>query len=239
MELPPLTDAVIIKRYKRFLADVVLADGRDVTAHCPNTGRMTGCWKPGAPVQLSYSDNPSRKLAWTLERVDMGAGWIGVNTHRVNAVVAEALEKGQLSGLDQYDRLRREVQVEQEGHRSRLDLVLDHGKQPDAYIEVKNVTLLEGNKLAFPDAVTARGQKHLHALRQLVTEGNRGIMIYALNRPEGKCFEVAQDIDPDYADALRQAMAEGVEVIPLRLQHTQTGIHVSSEVGLCKDMKAD
>jgi len=233
MELPPLTDAVIVKRYKRFLADVVLADGREVTAHCPNTGRMTGCWEPGAPVQLSYSDNPRRKLAWTLERVDMGAGWIGVNTHRVNAVVAEFLEKGRLPGLDRYARLRREVQVELEDHRSRLDLVLDQGQQPDAYIEVKNVTLLEGDRLAFPDAVTARGQKHLHALRQLVAEGNRGIMIYALNRPEGNCLQVARAIDPAYADALHQAMAGGVEVIPLRLNHTATGIHVSSVVSLC------
>jgi len=234
MELPPLTDAVIAKRYKRFLADVVLADGREVTAHCPNTGRMTGCWKPGAPVQLSYSDNPRRKLAWTLERVDMGAGWIGVNTHRVNAVVAEFLGKGQLPGLDQYARLRREVRVELEDHRSRLDLVLDQAQQPDAYIEVKNVTLLEGDRLAFPDAVTARGQKHLHALRQLVAEGNRGIMIYALNRPEGNCLQVARAIDPGYADALQQAMAGGVEVIPLRLKHTATGIHVSSVVSLCE-----
>ena len=235
MELPPLTDAVIVKRYKRFLVDVVLADGRELTAHCPNTGRMTGCWRPGAPAQLSHSDNPRRKLAWTLERVDMGAGWIGVNTHRVNAVVAESLEKGQLSGLNQYARLRREVQVELEGHRSRLDLVLDQGQRPDAYIEVKNVTLLEDNRLAFPDAVTPRGQKHLHALRQLVTNGNRGIMIYALNRPEGKCFQVAEAIDPEYAAAMEQAMAGGVEVIPLRLKHTATGIHASSAVGLCLD----
>jgi sugar fermentation stimulation protein A len=235
MELPPLTDAVIVKRYKRFLADVVLADGREVTAHCPNTGRMTGCWQPGAPVQLSHSDNPRRKLAWTLERVDMGAGWIGVNTHRVNAVVAEHLEKGQLPGLDQYARLRREVQLDLDHHRSRLDLVLDKGPQPDAYIEVKNVTLLQGGNLAFPDDVTARGQKHLHALRQLVASGNRGIMIYALNRPEGDCFEVARAIDPDYADALHQAMAGGVEVIPLRLKHTPTGMQAASVVRFSND----
>lgn len=235
MELPHLTDAVIVKRYKRFLADVVLADGREVIAHCPNTGRMTGCWEPGAPAQLSYTENPRRKLAWTLERVDMGAGWVGVNTHRVNAVVAEFLEKGQFPGLDQYARLRREVQVELKDHRSRLDLVLDQGPQPDAYIEVKNVTLLEGDSLAFPDAVTARGQKHLYALRQLVAEGNRGIMIYALNRPEGSCLKVARDIDPGYADALHLATAGGVEVIALRLQHTATGIHVSSVVSLCDD----
>jgi len=233
MELPTLTDAVIIKRYKRFLADVVLADGREATVHCPNTGRMTGCWEPGAPVQLSHSDNPRRKLAWTLERVDMGAGWVGVNTHRVNAVVAETLEKGRLPGLDRYGRLRREVQVSLHDHRSRLDLVLDQGEQPDAYIEVKNVTLLEGDKLKFPDAVTVRGTKHLQTLRQLVADGNRGIMIYALNRPEGKCFETAAAVDPDYANALLQARTAGVEVIPLRLQHTAAGIHASSIVKLC------
>ena len=235
MELPPLTDAVVVKRYKRFLVDVVLADGHEITAHCPNTGRMTGCWKPGAPAQLSYSENPGRKLAWTLERVDMGAGWIGVNTHRVNAVVAESLEKGCVPGLEGYGRLRREVQLELQGHRSRLDMVLDQGPLPDAYIEVKNVTLLEHNRLSFPDAVTARGQKHLHALLQLVKDGNRGIMIYAMNRPEGNCFQVAGTIDPEYAAALKHAIAGGVEVIPLRLRHTATGINAASAVGLCED----
>lgn len=233
MELPPLTDAVVIKRYKRFLVDVILEDGREVTAHCPNTGRMTGCWRPGAPAQLSYSDDPRRKLPWTLERVDMGAGWIGVNTHRVNAVVAESLELGLLPGLSGYKRLRREVPVELSGHRARLDLVLDRGRKPDAFIEVKNVTLLEGDSLAFPDAVTARGQKHLQVLQQLVNAGNRGIMIYALNRPEGSCFEVARTVDPAYADALEQAVAGRVEVIPLRLQHNRTGIQAASVVRTC------
>jgi len=233
MQLPPLTDAVLVKRYKRFLADAVLPDGREVTAHCPNTGRMTGCWEPGAPVQLSHSDNPKRKLAWTLERVDMGSGWIGVNTHRVNSVVAEALDQGQIPNLEHYARLRREVQVTLNDELSRLDLVLDQGQQPDAYIEVKNVTLLAGDKLQFPDAVTTRGYKHLQALRQLVANGNRGIMIYAINRPEGRCFEAAEAIDPKYASALRQAMNDGVEVIPLRLQHTASGIEASSIIDLC------
>ncbi|MES9956115.1 MAG: sugar fermentation stimulation protein SfsA, partial [Sedimenticola sp.] len=112
MLLPPLTRGRIIKRYKRFLADVVLDDGSQVTAHCPNTGSMRGCWEPDAPVQLSHSDNPKRKLAWTLERVDMGKGWVGVNTARTNAVVAEAVIEGKVPSLAGYEQLKREVKFE-------------------------------------------------------------------------------------------------------------------------------
>ncbi len=134
MQLPPLTNGRILSRYKRFLADVELGDGSQVTAHCPNTGRMTGCWAPGAPVQLSFSDNPKRKLAWTLERVDMGAGWVGVNTARTNSVVAEAITEGRVLALSGYQRLQREVRFDVPGHpASRLDLLLSEGGGLDAW----------------------------------------------------------------------------------------------------------
>ena len=225
MQLPPLTDGRILRRYKRFLADVELADGTLVTAHCPNTGSMRGCWEPGAPVQLSHSDDPRRKLAWTLERVDMGNGWVGVNTSRTNAVVAEAIAAGRVPGLDGYVGLRREVTWELSGHpRSRLDLMLTEGPAPDALVEVKNVTLLEENRLQFPDAVSERALKHVELLRGVVTQGLRGVILFALNRPEGEVFSPAWEIHPAYAEGLHRAVADGVEALALRIRHTADGM---------------
>jgi len=225
MQLPPLTQGIILRRYKRFLADIELADGSVVTAHCPNTGAMTTCWEPGAPVQISHSDNPKRKLAWTLERVDMGGGWIGVNTSRTNAVVAEALEAGHITELASYRSLRREVRFEPPGHpRSRLDFFLSEGDRADAYVEVKNVTLLDGDRLRFPDAVSERGRKHLDVLQEAVNQGYRGVILFALNRPEGHGFSPAETIDPAYAQRLREVVASGVEAVALRVRHTETGM---------------
>lgn len=230
MLLPPLTDGHIIRRYKRFLADVVLADGREVVAHCPNTGAMTGCWVPGAPVQLSHSDDPRRKLAWTLERVDMGAGWVGVNTQRVNPVVAEAIAAGRVPALSGYGRLRREVSVAPAGHKARLDLALDQGEGADAFVEIKCVTLADGDRLRFPDAVTERGRKHLDTLAALLAEGRRAAMVFALNRPEGAAFSPADAIDPAYGRRLREVAASGVEVLALRIAHEGQEMRVTGEV---------
>jgi sugar fermentation stimulation protein A len=191
---------------------------------------MTGCWEPGAPVQLSHSDNPRRKLAWTLERVDMGNGWVGVNTHRVNPVVAEAIEEGRVDRLAGYRRLRREVSVEAGGHRARLDIVLDQGRRPDAYVEVKSVTLAGDGRLCFPDAVTVRGLRHLDALAGLVADGHRGVMVFALNRPEGDCFSPADAIDPAYGRRLREVSAAGVELLALRIRHQGREMRVAAEV---------
>jgi sugar fermentation stimulation protein A len=227
MRLPPLTRGRILRRYKRFLADVELADGQVVTAHCPNTGSMTGCWTPGAAVELSRSDNPRRKLAYTLERVDMGAGWVGVNTGIVNAVVAEGIAAGRIGPLAGYGGLRREVVLEAPGHpRSRIDLRLTDGGAVDAWVEVKNTTLLLGAAVAFPDAVTERGRKHLGTLLHAVQGGERGVMLFAVNRPEGERFAPAWDIDPAYAERLAEVAARGVEVLAVRLVHTPSGIEV-------------
>jgi sugar fermentation stimulation protein A len=225
MQLPSLTNGRMLSRYKRFFADVKLEDGSIITAHCPNTGRMTSCWEEGAPVQISHSDNPKRKLPWTLERVDMGQGWIGVNTARTNGVVAEAIGEGRVPGLSGYPEMRREVVWEVPGHpRSRLDLSLAGSSGPDVMIEVKNVTLYQGGCLQFPDAVSLRARKHLELLQQVVKEGMRGVILFALNRPEGDCFRAAREIDPGYADALAKALASGVEALALRLKHTPGGI---------------
>lgn len=225
MKLPPLQQGKILKRYKRFLADIELPDGSVVIAHCPNTGSMTGCWEPGAPVEISHSDNPKRKLAWTLERVDMGQGWIGVNTARTNAVVAEAILEGKIPQLQGYAELKREVKYEVPGHpRSRLDLRLSNGMAPDALVEVKSVTLWDGERLRFPDAVSERACKHMRLLQAVVEEGLRGVVIFALNRPEGESFSPAGDIDPGYAEALAEALASGVEAYALRIDHLADGM---------------
>ena len=231
MRLPPLTDGHIIKRYKRFLADVELSAGEVVTVHCPNTGSMSGCWKPGAPVQISYSDNPRRKLPWTLERVDMGQGWIGVHTGRTNPVIEEALLAGKLAPFSDYSEVRREVSHQSQGVRSRFDFMLPGEDRQDVWIEVKNVTLWEQQSLCFPDAVTTRGRKHLQHLAQLCEAGQRGVMIYALNRPEGDYFKPADHIDPEYGQVLRQVVEKsGVELMALRIGHSDKAMRVTGEV---------
>ncbi len=233
MKLPPLVNGLILKRYKRFLTDVELADGRIVTAHCPNTGSMLGCWQPGAPVQVSYSDNPKRKLAWTLERVDMGQGWIGVHTGRTNPVIGEAIRNGRIQGLAGYENIRNEVDFVVPGYdRSRFDFMLSQGKERDAWVEVKNVTLWDGRRLLFPDAITQRGCKHLECLAEACRMGFRGIMIYALNRPEGDSFSPADEIDPVYGATLRRVVSEGVEVMAVRILHLKQALSVGGTVAI-------
>ena len=225
MQLPPLTDGHILRRYKRFLADVRLVGGEQVTAHVPNTGAMTGCWAAGAPVQLSHSDNPRRKLAWTLERVDMGAGWVGVNTMRVNGVIAEGIEAGRIEALRGYSSLRREVSCELPGQeRARLDLVLDGGARGETWVEVKNTTLLVDGQASFPDAVTVRGRKHLDVLAALARQGRRAVILYAVNRPEGGCFRPAREVDPAYAQRLVEVGEQGVEILAIRIEHYPEGM---------------
>ena len=234
MELPPLTNGIIVKRYKRFLADVELADGQLVTAHCPNTGSMLSCWRPGAPVQLSHSDNPKRKLAWTLERVDMGQGWVGVHTGRTNSIIREALLGGHIPPLMGYEEIRSEVVFEAPGfERARFDFLLGRGFEPDAWIEVKNVTLWDGERLRFPDAPTQRGRKHLELLAEARRLGRRGVMIYALNRPEGECFSPADGIDPAYGELLRRVVDQaGVELLAVRIAHRQQALEVAEMVSI-------
>ncbi|MBV1889708.1 MAG: DNA/RNA nuclease SfsA [Gammaproteobacteria bacterium] len=238
MQLPTLTNATLLRRYKRFLADVVLEDGTEVVAHCPNTGRMTSCWQPNVPVQLSHSDNPKRKLAWTLERIDMGQGWIGVHTGRVNHVIAEAIGQNKIASLANYSAVRQEVTYPIAQHRSRIDLFLtdtadgNPTEQPktDTWVEVKNATLLIGDQIQFPDAPTERGRKHLDVLLDAVTSGQRAVLLFAVNRAEGNLFTTADDIDPAYGKRLREVISAGVEVIAVRLNHYQQSIEVADEV---------
>jgi sugar fermentation stimulation protein A len=225
MQLPELTDGRLIRRYKRFFADIELPDGTRVTAHCPNTGSMRSCLASGAPVQLSYHDNPRRKLKWTLQRIDMGEGWIGVNTNIVNNVIAEAIEESRIPQLRNWKRLKREVRVDLPGQDpSRLDIVLDDESPNSVYIEIKNVTFINNGYLQFPDAVSERATRHLKLLTKLADSGSRAVILFAINRPEGDCFRPARDIDPVYAQTLETAVEHGVSVIPLRLIHRQREI---------------
>jgi len=233
VRLPPLANGCILRRYKRFLADVKLDDGATVAAHCPNTGSMAGCWAPGAPAQVSHSDNPKRKLAWTLERVDMGRGWVGVHTGRPNAVVAEAIARERVPTLEGYRLIRREPAFNLAPYPpSRFDLLLSEGPGPDAFIEIKNTTLLDGDVVRFPDAVTVRGRKHLELLVEAVRLGYRGLIVFAVNRPEGRAFAPAWDVDPEYAATLEWAAAQGVEVLAARLRHDDVGIELAGVAAL-------
>jgi len=231
VKLPPLTTGRILRRYKRFLADIELEEGRVVVAHCPNTGTMISCWAPGIPVQISHSDNPRRKLEWTLERVDMGRGWIGVNTHRTNAVIEEGVREGAIPALAGYACLRREATFDLPGHpRSRFDLLLSDRSRGEAVVEVKNATLLDEEVIRFPDAVTVRGRKHLDALAELKDTGRRAVMLFAVNRPEGRVFAPAWSLDPVYSRRLVEVAAEGVEVLAVRVVHTDDAMYAKGVV---------
>ncbi|MBI3434186.1 MAG: DNA/RNA nuclease SfsA [Proteobacteria bacterium] len=233
MRLPaPLVPATLTRRYKRFLADVVLDDGQTVTAHVANPGAMTGLAVPGSKVWLSRSDNPARKLAhsWELVEVDLGAGTelVGVNTGRPNAIVAQALAEAAIPPLGGYASLRREVKY---GANSRIDFLLEHRDRPACYVEVKNVHLMRAAGLAeFPDAVTARGAKHLAELEQVAAAGQRAVMLFLVQIGSAQRFSLARDIDPTYARAFGRARAAGVETFAWRCTLTLAEIRVAAPI---------
>ncbi len=212
MDLPqPLFEGRLVRRYKRFLADVELEDGRLVTAHTPNTGSMLQCAVPGLPVLLSQSDKPQRKLAWSWELVQVNGHWVDINTHRANRVVEEALHAGVVPGLAGYS-----VRPEFPFGQSRIDFLLERDAER-VLVEVKNVTLCCQPQVAcFPDAVTLRGQKHLRELMQAVGEGWRAVILFLVQRGEAEAFAPADTIDPAYGQLLRDARSSGVEILAYR-----------------------
>lgn len=210
--IKPLIEGRLIKRYKRFLADVELADGTIVIAHCPNTGAMTGCAEPGWKVWLSESTNPKRKLLYTWEVVLTSEfHWIGINTHKANALVKEAIQQNKIDEVCDYKTLQAEVRFGEEN--SRIDFLLTDPQKQDCYVEVKSVTLLEHNIGYFPDAKTLRGQKHLRELSFLAKQGKRAILFFCVQHSGIQSVQVAKHIDPDYAKELKQAMLNGVQIL--------------------------
>ncbi len=207
-----LLRGTLIRRYKRFLADIRLLNGRVVTAHCANTGSMTGCQEPGSTVYVSPAQNPGRRLAYTWELVWVHRTWVGINTFRPNHLVAEAIESGVLTELQGYQQIRREVQV---SPGTRLDLCLEQTRHR-CYVEVKSVTLALGGIAAFPDAVTERGTKHLKELIRLRRKGERAALVFVVQREDCAEFRPADEIDMEYGNWLRKAVKAGVKVLPYR-----------------------
>jgi sugar fermentation stimulation protein A len=235
MQFPsPLLPAILVRRYKRFLADVVLPSGETITVHVANPGAMLGLAAPGARVWLSKSANPARKLAhsWELTEVDFGGGseLVGINTGHPNALVAEALTAGLIPELGGYPSIRREVKY---GRNSRIDFLLEAPGRPPCYVEVKNVHLMRQQGLAeFPDCVTARGAKHLDELADVVLAGGRAVMLFVIQIGSATRFALARDLDPGYGRAFDRAREQGVEAIAWRCRIGRDHIVVAEPIPL-------
>ncbi|AZG34958.1 DNA/RNA nuclease SfsA [Shewanella psychromarinicola] len=229
---PELESGVLIKRYKRFLADIMLPNGQAITIYCPNTGSMKNCLFPGEKVWFSTSDNPKRKYAhtWEIMQTDQQQ-LIGINTNRANALAEEAIHKQVITELQGYDKLKREVKYGNEN--SRIDILLTSQNRPECYIEVKSCTLLEGQEGYFPDAVTTRGQKHLRELSHMVALGHRAILLFVVQHSGITSVRPARHIDPQYADLLQQAVSNGVEVLAYKTQCSSQGSLITTP---CKVM---
>jgi sugar fermentation stimulation protein A len=209
----PLNEGVLVRRYKRFLADIIDQDEREITIHCPNTGSMKNCQDEGSRIWYWDAQNPKRKYAHTWELVEVEKKYLAcVNAGRANSLVREAIENGVITELQGYEGIRVEVPYGDE--RSRIDLLLERPGQPRCYVEVKNVTLLRGDEQGFfPDAVTQRGSKHLRELMAMVRRGERAVLVYCVAHTGIKSVRPADDLDSTYGETLREALAAGVEVL--------------------------
>ena len=228
--------ATLLRRYKRFLADVVLPDGQELTVHCPNTGAMTGCMEAGARVWLSQSDNPKRKYAMTWEAIELSSGAaICIHSAHANRVVAEALAAGTIPELAAYQVHKREVKLN-EG--SRVDFLLS--EPGDCVVEVKSVTLgLEGGVGAFPDAVSTRASRHLEELIQHVEQGDRAVLLLLAMHTGIERIAPADPIDPKYGDTLRRAVAAGVEVLCYGCEVSAAGVRLSRPLPFMERLPED
>lgn len=225
----PLEQVVFLRRYKRFLADVRRADGTELTVHCANSGSMKGCQPPHARAWIRDSGNPKRKLRHSLELIEVDGAKVLLNTQRPNAIVEEALLAGQIPELLGYPKLTREVRYGAEN--SRIDVLLEN-TDGRCWVEVKNATMgVGGGVTRFPDAVTVRGTKHLRELQAMVEAGDRAVLFFCVGRDDSVVVEPADDIDPTYGRALRQAVAAGVEILAWRCAiDPQTGITLEAPV---------
>lgn len=221
----PLAHGRLVSRYKRFFADVVLDDGTAITAHCPNPGAMLGVNAPGLGVWLSRSDDPKRKLAWSLELVEADGALVGVNTMLPNRLVAEALAAAAIAELTGYDVHRREVKY---GESSRIDFLLEKGTGERCWLEIKNVHLSRTPGLAeFPDCVAARSTKHLRELEAMVAAGDRAVTLFVVQREDCRAFSACAELDPAFATALERASDAGVEVLVYGCDMTLGGVTIA------------
>lgn len=232
---PQLFSATLIKRYKRFLADVILPDNSEITVHCPNPGAMLGLNKPGSKIWISKSDNPKRKLAYTFELIEIennkniktpAKTLVGVNTNIANKIAREAIEAGMLSSIPEHSTI---IPEQKYGKNSRIDFLIKTPNDDLIYLEVKSVTLIRSTSpqsglYEFPDSVTKRGTKHLEELINVVQNGHRAIMIFLTQRDDGHKFAIAKDIDPQYFTAFTQAHLAGVEMVCIQCKASNEGI---------------
>jgi len=231
---PPLVRGTLIRRYKRFLADIELADGATITAHCPNPGAMIGMNMAGLTCWLSHDPNPRRKLPYTWELVEapsINPGefvMCGLNTLHPNRLVAEALAAGAIAEVAGYGAIRREVRY---GQASRIDFLLEHPQRPACWLEVKNVHLLRQPRLAeFPDCVAARSAKHLRELEAMVAAGDRAVVLFVVQRTDCDRFAACHELDPAFARALDHAADAGVEVLVYACDIAATGIKITQRL---------
>ena len=216
MQFEKLIHGKLIKRYKRFLADVILDNGDEITAHVPNSGAMTSCIETNCDVWLTFHDNPKRKLKYTLELTKMGGNLICTNTGVANKIAIEAIENGVIKELQGYSSLKPEQKY---GQNSRIDILLENENENEkCFVEVKSVSLKIDDYLAFPDAVTSRGTKHLNELAQMVKDGHRAVMLYVVQRTDNLPFRLANEIDKKYYEAFKEVTKNGVEVLVYQSQ---------------------
>ncbi|WP_419763670.1 MAG: DNA/RNA nuclease SfsA [Arcobacter sp.] len=228
MKFDKLYKGKLVKRYKRFLADIILENGKEITAHVPNSGAMTSCIEENCPVWVSFHDNPKRKLKYTLELTKMHDILICTNTGVANKIAIEAIENATIKELQGYTSLKPEQKY---GVNSRIDILLENENEK-CYVEVKSVSLKIDNTLAFPDAVTTRGKKHLDELVSMVELGHRAVMLYVIQRTDNLPFRIANEIDKKYSETLKEAMKKGVEVIVYQSQITNEDIYIKKELAL-------
>lgn len=220
---PPLIQGTLIRRYKRFMADVKLRNGHVVTAHCPNSGSMLECSQPGRPVYLSRHNNPKRRLKYTWEMIDMPNSLVGTNTMIPNKLVKASIEAEKIPELSGFDGVRTEVKY---GQNSRIDLLLEK-EDSRCFVEVKNCTLVTDGLACFPDAKTSRGLKHLLELQDQIRLGHRGVMFYLVQRMDASLFRPADHIDPAYGSELRRAVKNGVEILVYDVSLDLKGIELN------------
>lgn len=219
---PPLIQGTLLRRYKRFLADILLENGETITAHCANSGAMTHCSTPGRPVWVAFQPGPKRKLAHTWYLIQMEESLVGVHTQIPNTLVSLAIKAGQIPELSGYEKLEREVSTQN----ARMDIRLSGSEKKDCFVEIKNCTQIFEGLAAFPDAITSRGKKHMEELALLVEKGNRAVVFFLVQREDARGFRPAEEIDAAYSRSLREAHIKGVEIICYDVRMDLEGIRI-------------